>query len=160
MDITYLGHSSFKIKTKTSLVHLNSTKISIESQEGKAKEITGPGEYEISGISVIGINVNKKPVYVLEIEKLRVATLGNMDQKIDSGLVDQLGSIDVLILLPSQASAISEIDPYFAIPAYEDNLESFIKEVGLPNETLAKFSLKKEDILEDQNTKVIVLDKK
>jgi capsule polysaccharide export protein KpsC/LpsZ len=36
-------------------------------------------------------------------------------------------------------------------------VDNFLKEVGMQVENLPKFSIKKEDIIEDQNTKVIVL---
>jgi len=39
-------------------------------------------------------------------------------------------------------------------------LEDFLKECGIVTENLPKFSIKKEDILEDQSTKIIVLEKK
>lgn len=68
---------------------------------------------------------------------------------------------------------INKIEPYFVIPMHYkapgisdqiaanlETVESFLKESGLPVENLPKFSIKKEDILEDQNTKVIVLERK
>jgi hypothetical protein len=39
-------------------------------------------------------------------------------------------------------------------------VETFLKEIGMTVENLPKFSLKREDILEDQGSKVIVLEKK
>lgn len=156
MDITYSGHSSFRVKTKTGVIHLGLEKISIENSEGKVKEISGPGEYEISGISVIGVSIDQKNIFIIEAEKLRIAFLTEHTTKLTSEHIDQIGSIDVLIMPTSQASIISEIDPYFVVPVGE-NIEAFLKEVGLQVDSLPKFSIKKEDILEDQNTKVIVL---
>ena len=67
---------------------------------------------------------------------------------------------------------ISKIEPYFVIPMHykvegmKDELSEkllpvtdFLKESGFTTENLPKFSIKKEDILEDQNTKVVVLEK-
>ena len=66
-----------------------------------------------------------------------------------------------------------KIDPYFVMPMHYnvqgltlsqaekmEPVETYLKESGLPVENLPKFTIKKEDILEDQNTKVIVLEKK
>jgi hypothetical protein len=48
------------------------------------------------------------------------------------------------------AQAFSGVEP----------LDTFLKEIGMTVENLPKFTLRREDILEDQSTKVIVLEKK
>lgn len=79
MDITFLGHSSFKIKTKTATVvtdpfdpkmlglkfspteadivtisHDHTDHNSIDRVTGYKKVFSGPGEYEVMGVSMIG----------------------------------------------------------------------------------------------------------
>ena len=79
MDITYLGHSSFKIKTKTASVvtdpfdpkmvgikysgvegeivtvsHEHEDHNAVDKVSGVKKIVDGPGEYEISGVSIMG----------------------------------------------------------------------------------------------------------
>ena len=79
MDITYLGHSSFKIKTKTAVVvtdpfdsetvgikfpsteadivtisHKHSDHDAVGKISGQPKIVEGPGEYEIKEVSIIG----------------------------------------------------------------------------------------------------------
>ena len=79
MDITYLGHSSFKIKTKTATVitdpfdpkmvglknsggeaeivtvsHQHPDHNAVGELTGAKKVIEGPGEYEVKGVSIIG----------------------------------------------------------------------------------------------------------
>ncbi len=229
MDITYLGHSSFKIKTRTATVVTDPYASNIGFKfpktdadivtishdhddhnqsalvENVSKIIDSPGEYEIKGVSFLGFSTyhdnekgasrGKNTIYVIEAEKLRIAHLGDLGHELTSELIDSLGSIDILMLPvggdytigPKEASdVVSKIDPYFIIPMHYNSIsadmsssgrhqtddlnqltfsklesvEVFLKEMGLPTETLPKFSIKKEDIIEDQNTKIIVLEKK
>jgi L-ascorbate metabolism protein UlaG (beta-lactamase superfamily) len=217
MDITYLGHSSFKIKTKTATVvtdpfdskmvgikysategeivtisHDHKDHNVVEKVTGFKKAINGPGEYEISGVSVMGYpsfhdakngeERGKNTIYIFEAEGLRVAHLGDLGHTLSDNLIDEIGDIDVLMIPvggfytigPKEATdIISKIEPYFVIPMHYkvDGMNSelaekllpvsdFLKESGLTVENLPKFTIKKEDILEDQTTKVIVLERK
>ncbi len=217
MEIIYLGHSSFKIKTKTgtlvtdpfdskmvglkynageadvaTISHDHKDHNAIETISGIKKVFTGPGEYEVSGISIMGYQTfhddkkgeerGKNTVYVYEADGLRFAHLGDLGHTLSEEMIDKIADIDVLMIPvgggftigPKEASeVVSKIEPYFVIPMHykiagmNDDLatnllpvEDFLKESGLSVENLPKFSLKKEDIMEDQNTKVIVLEKK
>lgn len=217
MEITYLGHSSFKIKTKTATVvtdpfdpkmtglkfagvegdivtlsHDHPDHNATDKVIGIKKIVEGPGEYEIMGVSMIGIPTfhdtnngsdrGKNTIYIYEFEGLRLAHLGDLGHELSDDLVNELGDIDVLMIPvggeytigPKEASQIvSKIEPFFvlpmhyALPGMSDEIASkltpvdtFLKECGLPSETLPKFVLKKEDISEDLRTKVVVLEKK
>lgn len=217
MDITYLGHSSFKIKTKTATVitdpfdpqmvglkysgvegdivtvsHHHPDHDAIGKVSEVKKVIDGPGEYEISGVSIIGyqsFHDNKKgeergknTIYIYETEGLRIAHLGDLGHALSDDLVNEMGSIDILMvpvggtftISPKEAVDVcSKIDPYFILPMHykvpemkEENFvglepkETFLKEIGQTVEVLPKFSIKKEDIVEGQSTKVIVLERK
>ena len=162
MDITYLGHSSFKIKTKTASVitdpfdpkmvglkYSNTDAEIVSVSHGHEdhnmtamvnstkKIIQGPGEYEISGISIIGyrsFHDNKKgeergknTIYVFEAEGLRIAHLGDLGHVLSDDMVSEIGSIDVLMIPvggvytigPKEAVEIAgKIDPYFIIPMH------------------------------------------
>lgn len=216
MDISYLGHSSFKVKTKTASIvtdpfesemvglkysgvegnivtishdhkdHNASSKVS-----GVKKVVDGPGEYEVMGVSILGYQSfhdasggserGKNTIYVIEAEGLRLCHLGDLGHLPDENLVNQIGDVDVLMIPvggeftigPKDAyEIVSKIEPYFVIPMHYkmpgvaetfanlQPVESFLKESGLTAETLLKFSIRKEDIMEDQSTKVIVLQAK
>lgn len=215
MEITYLGHSSFKIKTKTATVvtdpysstvgfkfpktEADIVTISHDHEDhnqadlvaATSKVINGPGEYEVKGVSFLGFSSyhdnekgetrGKNTIYVIEADGLRIAHLGDLGHELSSDLVDSLGAIDILMVPtggdftigPKEASeVVSKIDPYFIIPMHYqvaglsstfsklEGVETFLKEVGVPSETLPKFTIKKDEIMEDQNTKVIVLERK
>jgi len=217
MDITYLGHSSFKIKTKNASVitdpfdpqmvglkysgvegeivtisHHHKDHDAVDKVSGVKKIVEGPGEYEIAGVSIIGYpsfhdakngeERGKNTIYVYEAEGLRLAHLGDLGHILSEDMVNELGDIDVLMIPvggsytigPKEASEIvSKIEPYFVIPMHYklagmnpqladklEPLESFLKESGISSENLPKFSVKKEDIMDDQGTKVVILEKK
>lgn len=217
MEITYLGHSSFKIKTKTATVVTdpfdpqmvgfkysgvegdivtvshNHADHNAYAKVGEVKKVLeGPGEYEISGVSIMGFpsfhdtkegeERGKNTIYVIEADGLRIAHLGDLGQMIPDEIVDEMGSIDILMIPvggfytigPKEAVEVcSKIDPYFIIPMHYKvegiNLsqfehlepkETFLKEIGMVVETLPKFTIKRDEIVEDQSTKVIVLERK
>lgn len=134
MDIYYLGHSAFKLQgknasiltdpTESSVTGLKFPKISadivtvshtqhsdhksVELVSDVKKVISGPGEYEIGGISVIGISSfhddkkgalrGKNTLYVIEIDGLRVVHLGDLGHTLAEKTLSQMGDIDVLII--------------------------------------------------------------
>jgi L-ascorbate metabolism protein UlaG (beta-lactamase superfamily) len=217
MDITYLGHSSFKIRTKTASIitdpfdpqmvglkfpaneadivtisHAHRDHNALEKISGVKKVIEGPGEYEVQGVSIIGYpsfhdtkrgaERGKNIIYVFEADDLRLAHLGDLGHPLSDDLVNQMGSIDILMVpvggfytigLKEATEVTSKIDPYFVLPMHYkvlgmnpqafdklEPIEPFLKEIGMTVENLPKFSIKREDILEDQGSKVIVLNTK
>jgi len=121
----------------------------------------------------------KNTIFVFEADGLRLAHLGDLGESLTHEQLSQLGNIDVLFIPvggeytigPKEAvRVVGEVDPFFIIPMHYQvpglNKEAFAKlypvtdflsESGLSVENLPKFSLKKEDIIEDQSPKVIVL---
>lgn len=214
MDISYLGHSSFKIKTRQATIvtdpfdpamvglkypnveadivtvsHAHNDHNFIQKVSGAKKIIEGPGEYEISGVSILGYpsfhdekagsERGTNTIYVIECEGIRLAHLGDLGHTLTDDAISEIGTVDILMIPvggfytigPKDAGeVVGKIDPYFIIPMHYkvpgmapglaeklEGVDIFLKEVGLPTETLPKFSIKKSDINEDQNTKVIVL---
>ncbi len=223
MDITYLGHSSFKLRglpagrqgkpvvvitdpfdpkfvglkypsSEADIVtvsHNHPDHNKSELVKNIKMVVEGPGEYEISGVSIIGIpsfhDVKKgeerglNTVYVFEIDGLRIAHLGDLGENLSDEQISQLGSIDVLMIPvggeytigPKEAvRVVGEVNPYFVMPMHFkvdglspelsklEPVETFLAESGLTVEKMDKFSLKREDILEESSPKVILLPRK
>lgn len=213
MEITYLGHSSFRIKTKkaviitdpydSEMVGLKFSKVPADlvtiSHDHKDHNrsdlvtnvkmvIDGPGEYEISEVSVIGISTfhdeekgekrGKNVIYLYEADSLRFAHLGDLGHKLNDDIIEQLGTLDILIIpvggeYTINASVASEIvrkiEPSIVIPMHykfpgisEETfgklspVEDFLKEVALSVEETDKLTFKKGDMLEGES-KVVVL---
>ena len=213
MEITYLGHSSFRIKTKKAtiiadpfdpaIVGLKFAKIAADivtvshghGDHNKTDLVTGvkmiinePGEYEISEISIIGLETyhveesgkkrGKNTIYTYEFEGLRLAHLGDLGHKLSDEVIEDLGTLDVLMIpvggVYTIGSAVASetvraIEPSVVIPMHYkvsgmnpetfselSGVEEFLKEVGLPVEESEKFSIKKGDMIEGES-KVVVL---
>lgn len=151
MDITYLGHSSFKIKGKTaSLVvdpfdekfigikfpktdadillisHHHHDHDKAENVISVKRIIDGPGEYEINGVSIIGIQTfhddkkgaerGKNTVYVIEIDGIRLLHLGDLGHRLTDDQVKEIGNIDILFL---PVGGLYTIDSKLAIEVYK-----------------------------------------
>ena len=162
MEIQYLGHSSFRIKGKTVTIvtdpydsekvgfkfpkleanivtvshdHLDHNQAQLV--EGNPKVISGPGEYEIAGVSVFGTHTyhdNKNgeergsnTVYTITIDGVNICHLGDLGHKLSDEQLDSVGNVDVLFVPvggvdtidPSEASqVISQIEPKVIIPMH------------------------------------------
>jgi L-ascorbate metabolism protein UlaG (beta-lactamase superfamily) len=213
MEITYLGHSSFRLKTKKAIivtdpfdpamVGLKFPKIPAElvtiSHDhhdhnkhelvtGVRMVIDGPGEYEASDISIVGIETyhdneegksrGKNIIYIYEAEGLRLAHLGDLGHKLSDKTIEDLGTLDVLMIpvggfytidAGTASEMVRAIDPsvvipmHYKIPGMKDEtfgelsgVEDFLKEVGLPVEETEKYVIKKGDIFEGEK-KVVLL---
>lgn len=215
MDITFLGHSSFRIKGREASVitdpfdpqmvglkysgaeadivtvsHEHKDHNQVSLVKGVKKVVAGPGEYEIMGVSIIGLPSfhddkkgalrGKNTIYVIEMDGLRIAHLGDVGHELSEETVEALGDIDILLVPvggeytvgPNEAAGIvRSIEPTLVIPMHYQMpglkpetfaklfpLEPFLKEMGLSSETLPKLVVKKEELGEEQ--KVIILEKK
>lgn len=162
MDIQYLGHASFIIKGKNASIvtdpfdpqmvgirfpSVSSTIVTVSHEHddhnkaelvsGVKKIIRGPGEYEIEGISIIGIpsfhdkkkgeERGKNTIYVFEIDGLRVAHLGDLGHELEDEKVEAMGDINVLMIPvggvytigPQEASEVARaIEPNIIIPMH------------------------------------------
>lgn len=193
MDITYLGHSSFKIKGKVTtvitdpydseMVGLKFPKIDgdiitvshdhpdhnkVEVVTNVKKVITGPGEYEISGVSIIGVQSfhdNKKgeergknTLFVIEIDGIRLLHLGDLGHKLSESDLKEIGNIDILFvpvggtftLGPKEAwEVVKQVGPSIIIPMHYKsegmNLESF-GELGVVEDFLKESNLRVEKL--------------
>lgn len=162
MDIKYLGHSSFRLRGKTAslvtdpfnskMVGLKYPKVkadivtvshdhkdhnSSDFVKGVKKTVSGPGEYEISGVSILGFPTyhdNKKgekrgknTVYLIEMDKVRLVHLGDLGHKLSEKLVEQLGDVDVLMVpvggeftinYQQAAEIVRTIEPKLVLPMH------------------------------------------
>lgn len=168
MDITLINSKDwqFKIKGRIGTLFTLDNAVRIESsKDGSSKDLFGPGEYEVAGISVIGIKNNESTVFVYEVDNLRICHFGKQLDVLAEGKLTQVGDIDVLLLPigPKSIEMMQQIEGYYVIPygySSEEELEKFLKESGISVKRLPKFSLKKEEIMEEQLTEIVVLESK
>lgn len=179
MDIVFLGHSSFRIKGKNAAVitdPFESGKVGfkfpkVEADivtvshdhwdhnqsslvQGSPKVVSGPGEYEIKGISIFGVPTyhdakqgaerGKNTVYVITIDNVRVCHLGDLGHTLSEAQVGEIGEVDILLVpvggtytisAKEAAEVVSSLEPKVVIPMHyktgELNQETFGKLSGV-----------------------------
>ena len=182
MDITWLGHSCFRIKGSHATVitdpyspslgyslgkptanivtvsHQHQGHCYIEGIGGQPKPITGPGEYEVRGVLVIGVGTfhddeggrkrGKNTVYLMEIDEVAVCHLGDLGHVLTAGQVAEIDNVDVLLLpvggvstinAPMAAEVVRQLEPKVVVPMHYQTkalswelepVERFLKEIG------------------------------
>ena len=211
MDITFLGGLSFKLRGKqTSLItdpYKSSSEFPFPKQQtdiitishknnglnqneilGEAFVIEGPGEYEIKGVKIIGVDSfhdekegkdrGKNTIYNIQIDGINVCHLGDFGQKeLSSQQQEVIGNVDIL-LVPTggnytiDAQTATEIaallETKIVIPMhYQDGqtglqldpVDKFLKETGSEKgEKEAKLTVFKEKLPTEQQ--VVIMEKK
>lgn len=136
MEIRPHNKSGLEIKIKTAnLVIDGDGKIVVNN--GEAMVISGPGEYEVKGFSVIGY---KTGAYLIEAEDIR---LGYLTEK-----------QDVEILITADWEKAKEIQPNIVLPA-KGGEAALIKDSGLEARTEKKLVVNKLNLPEE--TELVIL---
>ncbi len=102
-------------------------------------------------------------IYRIEVGDVRVGLLGNIYEKLTDDQLESLGVLDILIIpvggggytldAVGAASLVRKIDPKVIVPVHyaddgikyevpQDSLDLFVKELGAPVETVAKYKVK------------------
>ena len=159
-DHDSIGYDSLKIKADIVTVsHDASGHNNTKAVKGTSHVITGPGEYEIGGVFITGVQTDghgkkasdqpRNTLYVFDYDGITVAHLGDLKQVPTQTEVEALGSVNV-VLVPvggggglnaaKAAEVISLLEPNMVIPMHYatpdaklklDSLDKFMKEMGL-----------------------------
>ncbi len=125
---------------------------------GEPRLITAPGEYEIAGVLIIGIATyhdaergskrGKNTVYLIEVDDIAVCHLGDLGHVLNMEQVEELGTVDVLLLpvggkttigAATAAEVVRQLEPKVVIPMHYrtpalsrelEPVERFLKEIG------------------------------
>lgn len=186
MDIIYLGHSCFQLKGKRGTVitdpyhsavgfampnvsadlvtvsHQHSDHSAIESVTATARRekpfiVSQPGEYEVAGISVFGIesyhDANKgaergdNTIYTILLDDISVCHLGDLGHELTPEMIEAIGAVDVVLcpvggvytINPTQAvETINLLEPAYAIPMHYGS-DTHEEKVYGELQTLSKF---------------------
>lgn len=211
MEITWYGHSCFRLIERGmasivtdpfdsdvvgfELLKLRADIVTVSHEapghnfvsavKGTSHQIDNPGEYEIGGVFITGVQTDangkkavEKPrntLYVFDFDGITVAHLGDLRQVPTQTEVEALGTVNV-VLVPvgggnglhaaKAAEVISLIEPDIVIPMHYghdrstvqlDPLSKFLKEMGLAaSEPVPSLKVTRSSLPEE--TKVIVLD--
>ena len=212
MDVTWLGHGCFRLRGRAAAVvtdpyppaiglklsRMDAEVVTVSHDHDNhsytqvvrdgAYEIRGPGEYEVAGVSVIGVPTyhdsekgakqGRNTVYLIEIDDVRVCHLGDLGHKLGDVEAETVASPDVL-LVPvggqtamngaQAAEVVRQLEPRYVVPMHYaipglklqlDPIDRFLKEMGVTSsEPQAKLAVQKSSVTEYE-TKVVVLEPK
>jgi len=128
----------------------------LRPRPGQPQEVSGPGEFEVRGVTVHGLHAGAVTIMRIVIDEICVAALGRLDRQLTEDEVDELGRVDVLAVPVGGVDALSAvaatqvvnaIAPAIVIPVrYRsggvagtgdyDPLDRFAKEMGLTDGAL------------------------
>ncbi len=152
---------------------------------GEPFVVDGPGEYEIKGISILGIESfhdqkqgqerGLNTIYLIESEEIRLCHLGDFGQdRFSDEQVEALGEVDILFIpvggkttvdASAAATLVNQLEPKLVVPMHYklpdlkielDPADKFLKELGAPSkESVDKITIKKK--LLPESTEVVVM---
>lgn len=209
MDVTWLGHGCFRLRGRGAAVVTDPYPPALGPKLGRLEAdlvtishdhenhsfiqavirdpfvVTGPGEYEAAGVTVLGLPTfhdqsqgadhGRNTVYVIELDEVRVCHLGDLGHTLDDDTLERIGNVD-LLLVPvgggqtldgaRAAEVVRQVEPrlvvpmHFSHPAIRKELggpERFLKEMGVvESESQPKLSVQASSA--DAETKVVVLE--
>jgi L-ascorbate metabolism protein UlaG (beta-lactamase superfamily) len=156
----------------------------VQGVSGPPRVVKGPGEYEISGVLIIGLTTyhdavkgqsrGKNTVYLLEIDGVTVCHLGDIGHIIGDEPVEEMGKVDILMIpvggvstitAAMAAETIRKIEPKIVLPMHYQTaagsrelepVENFLKEMGQgPIEPRPKLNVNKNNL--PISTQVVIL---
>ena len=136
------------IRTNTKQIIINFVEGTIAADLGVGV-ISGPGEYEIGEVSILGVPVmnNIKTIYDVSVSGVRIGILGDIEEGLDD-----IGVSD--ILCTSSVRAIREIGPKLIIAT--GNVDGMVAELKLSARTEKKLKIKRvEDLPTTQEVVVL-----
>jgi len=211
MEIMWYGQACFRLRSRglavvtdpyspeigLKLPRLTATIVTVSHQhedhnyigaiKGPPFIISGPGEYEIEGIFVIGVGTyhdakqgqerGKNTAYLIEFEGLTICHLGDLGHVLTQEQVEQLNSVDIL-LIPvggkytlngsKAAEVVGLLEPKIIIPMHYkvpglnvqvEGASRFLKELAVePPSKLELLTISKSQLPDE--TRVVLLEPK
>lgn len=156
-----------------------------ESLKGDFRIINIPGEYSVSGISIIGIDSyhdsekgslrGNNTIFLLESEDIKVCHLGDLGTELDAKQMEEISSANVLMIpiggkytidAKKAIEIIKKIEPEIIIPMHYKingstvdiaNEKEFCDEIGnCSKDKTSRLNLKKKD-LEEKKMEVVLM---
>ncbi len=153
--------------------------------KGAGHKLTGPGEYEIGGVFITGVQTDinhrkngdkpRNTLFLFDYDGLTIAHLGDLSQVPSQSEVEALGTVNVALVpvgsgnglnAAKAAEVISLLEPNIVIPMHYaspsgkldlDPLSKFLKEMGLTtHETISALKITRAGLPDE--LKVVVLD--
>jgi hypothetical protein len=174
MDITFSNKNSIKLAGKNASIVINpdkETKADLylfsnpEAFQGDFKAFYGPGEYEVLGSMVDGIEITpENTCYSVVIDDMHVTYAIDMESTFSDGQLDRMGGVDILAISVKDDKSdlmnkiITQVEPRILIPIMENEgeLTKIKAEFGKDVEPTDKFKIVKKDLPTDSQQLVIL----
>ncbi|MFC1985505.1 MBL fold metallo-hydrolase [Chloroflexota bacterium] len=183
MEISWLGHSCFRIRGSQATIitdpyspdlgyslgkpaahivtvsHQHPGHSYVQGVGGEPKPVWGPGEYEMSGVLIIGTATfhdgeggkkrGKNTIYLIEVDEVTICHLGDLGHVLTPVQVQEIDNVDVLLLpvggvstlnASMAAEVVRQLEPKAAVPMHYktemlkrelDPVDGFLKEMGV-----------------------------
>lgn len=208
MEITWLGQSCFRIQGKETTIVIDPydpklglklpKKLSadlllvthdhydhnyIKGVSGNPYIINTPGEYEVEGVLVTGIELfhdkkqgadrGKTTAFIVELDGITICHLGDVGQDLSDSEVEKLGDIDILMIptggvytinAEEAAKIIGEIEPKITIPMHYklpclaeplDSVKKFTEKVKAKTEKNDVLKVKENTLPQERSVSVL-----
>ena len=182
MEINYSGHACFRLKGSNATVitdpvppelgysldhpaanivtvsHAHPGHSYTQAISDKPRIVSRPGEYEISGVLIIGISSfhdsesgsirGKNNIFVMHIDDISICHLGDIGHTLTPAQLQEIDDVDVLLIpvggyttidAPLAAQIVRQLEPKIVIPMHFkdeissrnlDSVDRFLKEMG------------------------------
>jgi len=184
-DHNTAGYEPLKLKADIVTVSHEATgHNNVSAVKGKSRVLTGPGEYEIGGVFITGVQTNghskrtgdepRNTLYVFDYEGITVAHLGDLRRVPTQMEIEALGTVNIALVpvggggglsAAKAAEVVSVIEPAIVIPMHYGTpdsliklapLSKFLKEMGLGSvDAIDSLKVSRGSIPEE--TRVVVL---
>ena len=209
MDINWLGHSCFRIRGRQATIITDpyspdygyslgkqTARIVTVSHEhpghsytqgvsGDFRSVRGPGEYEISGVLIIGIATyhdsergatkGGNTVYLMDVDEMSICHIGDLGHVLTADHLEQIEHVDVLLVPVGGVSTINasaatelvrQLEPKVVVPMHYRTdvldrglapVDGFLREMGL-KEVVSRPKLSVTRAILPLSTQVYLLD--
>ncbi len=211
MEIDWFGHSCFRLRTRevtvvndpyektiglsfprpradvVTISHNHQGHDYADGVRGEPKVVSGPGEYEIRGVFITGVQTyhdkksgkdrGKNTAYVMTVDDVNICHLGDLGHVPTQTQAEGFGNIDILLIpvggvstinASEAAEVIALFEPQIVIPMHYrvpdltyklDTVDKFIKEMGLKKpQTTETLKVTKDNL--PKETQVVLLEMK
>jgi L-ascorbate metabolism protein UlaG (beta-lactamase superfamily) len=153
MEITWLGHSFFRLRAREAIVAIDpvarkgAAKVAADivlvshpheghngrdAVAGSPRFVTGPGEYEIKGVSIVGVQTahdgeggrrrGSNTAWIVQLEDVNVCHLGDIGHTLTEQQREAIGEVDVLLVPVGGHNTINAVQATEVVTSLEPKI--------------------------------------
>ena len=145
MELTYHGLSCIRLRGKEMTVVIDPPQLALPGlakgtvglivrtegttdsaklrpRDGEVQEVAGPGEFEIGGVSILGLKAGETTVMRVAVDEVRVVAAGRLRRQLTEEEIDGLGHVDVLVIPVGGGDALGAIEAAKLVNAVEPSI--------------------------------------